>query len=121
MSRERDDAGRYTESVSTAAVLGVFDAIDGPVVTSADVADALGCSRETARRRLSDLEDTGHLASRRTAGRVVWWQDGSNSSSERKDDEGTIDPDDEFWELEPSTSGQTDVSEHVDDVLYDET
>lgn len=111
MSRERDDAGRYTESVTEPEVLGVFAAVDGPVVTSGDVAEHLGCSRETARRRLRELEDAGEIASRRTAGRVVWWQAPSPSARE-------IDPDDPFWTLEPGASGEETVSERVDEVLY---
>jgi hypothetical protein len=121
MSRERDDAGRYTESVSGAEILRVFATVEGPIVTSGDVADRLGCSRETARRRLEDLEESGPLASRRTAGRVVWWrtEDGSQTS-EQDVEASTIDPDDEFWTLEPGSSGEQSVSERVDDVLYDE-
>lgn len=111
MSRERNDSGRYTDFVTLEDVLGVFEAVVGPVVTSGDVAEALDCSRETARRKLGTLEERGHVASRKTAGRVVWWI---------VDDESTqgIDPDDPFWELEPGSSGESDVSESVDEVLY---
>lgn len=49
MSRERDETGRYAETVTLNRVLGVFEKVDGPVVTSGDVAEALDCSRETAR------------------------------------------------------------------------
>lgn len=113
MSREeRSDAGRFTETVTPDEVLGVFDAVDGPVVTSGDVAERLGCSRETARRKLRTLEDRGHVASRETAGRVVWWL-----VEGREGDRG-IDPDDPFWDLEPGASGESDVSERVDELLY---
>lgn len=127
MSRERDDAGRYTESVHTADLLDVFDAVEGPVVTSGDVADRLGCSRETARRRLGDLEKAGRLASRRTAGRVVWWRtddaDVGTDDTDAGPGNGTmteLNPDDEFWTRDPAASGDADVSERIDDVLYDE-
>lgn len=73
MSREREDTGRYTETVTPDDVIGVFEAVEGPVVTSSDVAEALDCSRETARRKLRTLEEQGRVASRKTAGRVVWW------------------------------------------------
>ena len=110
MAREREDTGRYTETVTPDDVLAVFTAVEGPVVTSADVADACECSRETARRKLRELEESGRVNGRKTAGRVVWWV--------VDDDPAGVDPGDPFWELEPGTSGEGDVSERVDDVLY---
>jgi hypothetical protein len=112
VSRERDDSGRYGETVTLDAVLDVFDAVDGPVVTSGDVAERLDCSRETARRKLRALENRGTVASRRTAGRVVWWVVAPDDAP------ADVDPDDPFWSLEPGASGEHDVSESVDDVLY---
>lgn len=112
MSREREDTGRYTETATLDDVLDVFESVEGPVVTSGDVAEALDCSRETARRKLRTLEERGRVASRKTAGRVVWWV-----GDEREPARG-IDPDDAFWEFEPGASGESDVSENVDEVLY---
>jgi hypothetical protein len=112
MSRDRGDSGRYTETVTLDDVLGVFEAVAGPVVTSGDVADALDCSRDTARRKLGALEDQGRVDSRKTAGRVVWWL------VESRETPTQVDPEDPFWEFEPGASGETDVSERVDDVLY---
>lgn len=109
---ERGDAGRYAETVTLDDVLGVFEAVEGPVVTSGDVAERLDCSRETARRKLRTLEQQGHVAGRKTAGRVVWW-----IMNERDQTRG-VDPDDLFWEFEPGSSGESDVSERVDEVLY---
>lgn len=111
MSQDRADSGRYTDSVSLAGVRAVFAAVDGPVVTSADVAEQLDCSNETARRKLRRLEARGEIASRKTAGRVVWWRvDGEEASG--------IDASDPFWEFEPGASGEHDISETVDEVLY---
>jgi hypothetical protein len=112
MSREREDTGRYAETVTPEDVFGVFETVDGPVVTSGDVAEALDCSRDTARRKLAVLEDRGRVASRETAGRVVWWL------VESREMPNQVDPDDPFWELEPGASGETAVSESVDEVLY---
>lgn len=111
MSRERGDSGRFTETVTLEDVLAVFDSVAGPVVTSADVAESLDCSNETARRRLRTLEERGAVASRRTAGRVFWWIVESRAASE-------VNPDDPFWDLDPGASGERGVSESVDDVLY---
>jgi hypothetical protein len=109
---ERDDSGRYAETVALDDVLGVFETVAGPVVTSGDVADALDCSRETARRKLHTLEERGRVASRPTAGRVVWWtvNDGETTRP--------VDPTDPFWEFEPGASGESGVSEAVDETLY---
>jgi predicted HTH transcriptional regulator len=112
MSREREDSGRYTETTTLEDILGVFETVEGPVVTSGDVAESLGCSRETARRKLAALGDQGAVASRKTAGRVVWWLVDS------QEEPTTVNPSDPFWELEPAASGESDVSETVDEVLY---
>lgn len=115
MSKDgRDETGQYTETVALDDVLGVFEAVRGPVVTSGDVAESLGCSRETARRKLRTLEERGHVASRKTAGRVVWWV------VDAREPPRGIDPDDSLWEFEPGSSGESDVSERVDEVLYGE-
>lgn len=112
MSRERGDGGRYTEAVTPMDVLGVFGRVDGPVVTSGDVADALDCSRETGRRKLTTLEAQGRVASRKTAGRVIWWL------TESPTDPSEINPEDPIWRLEPGASGEHAVSETVDEELY---
>ena len=57
MSRNRDERGQYTETVSLSEVLEVFDTVAGPAVTSGDIASATGCSRDTARRKLETLQE----------------------------------------------------------------
>jgi hypothetical protein len=108
MSREREESGQYTETVTLADVLDVFEAVAGPVVTSGDVADDLDCSRETAGRK--------------TAGQVVWWlvdtTDAREGDSGDTTDAREVDPGDPFWELEPGASGESEVFERVDEVLY---
>lgn len=74
MPRERGDSGQFVESSSQEDVLRVFEVVEGPVVTSADVADELAVSRETARQKLNALVEDGHIASRKTAGRVIYWR-----------------------------------------------
>ncbi|WP_123620054.1 hypothetical protein [Halorubrum sp. CSM-61] len=109
---KREDTGRFTERVILEDVLGVFTRVDGPVVTSGDVANALDCSRETARRKLRTLEDQEQVASRKTAGRVVWWKINEQESEQE------INPDDPIWNFKPGASGKSDVSENVDEILY---
>lgn len=73
-NRERDSAGRYTATVPPEDVLGVFDAVDGPAITSADVTDVLGCSREVARKRLAELHEQGRVERRKSGRTVLWWR-----------------------------------------------
>jgi hypothetical protein len=113
VSRKRKEDGRYTESVDPESVLSVFDTVEGPVVTSGDVAEERGCSTETARRKLRELESRGRLQSRETAGRVVWWREESGEAT-------GVDPTDRFWEIDTGQSGETDTSERVDEILYGE-
>lgn len=75
MPKERGDTGQYVETVGADDVLEVFDRVDGPpVVTSADVADLTGLSRDSARRKLEELKQRSTVDSRRTAGRVLYWR-----------------------------------------------
>jgi Fic family protein len=74
MSRNRDERGQFTEPVSLSDVLDVFESVDGPVITSGDVASVTGCSNDSARRTLAQLHDRGRVDSRKTAGRVVYWR-----------------------------------------------
>jgi len=82
--RERTDAGTYTETVTLAAVRDVFDAVRGPVVTSSDVADALDCTTEAARQKLTRLYDRGEVAKRKTGRTVVYWRTGTAGESGRE-------------------------------------
>ena len=58
--------------VTPEEVLALFDSVEGPVVTTADVAEFLDCSREVARTRLDELVERG-LVTRQTSGRGVLW------------------------------------------------
>jgi hypothetical protein len=75
MPREHGDDGEYVETVTLDDVRGVFDEVRGPVVLSTDVSDALGCSRETARRKLGVLCDRGEVDRRKISRRVLYWKD----------------------------------------------
>ena len=75
MPKERGNTGKYVETVTLEEILEVFDRVDGlPVVTSADVADETGLSRDSARRKLETLRERGEVKQRRTAGRVLYWR-----------------------------------------------
>lgn len=74
MPREHGDDGGFVETVALDDVLGVFDAVKGPVILSADVADELGCTRETARRKLEELHRRDDIARRKVSRRVIYWR-----------------------------------------------
>ncbi|MFC7189408.1 hypothetical protein ACFQL7_05815 [Halocatena marina] len=55
MPRKHGETGDFIETVTLDAVVGVFDTMAGPAITSSDVADSLGCTPETAREKLTEL------------------------------------------------------------------
>jgi len=63
----------------------VFDAVEGPVVTTTDVSDVLGITTEGARRKLNDLVTDGALRRRKTGRTVVYWRTGESVASEEPD------------------------------------
>lgn len=81
MPKERNEGGEYVETVSLDDVREVFDDVRGPAVLSADVADRLGCSRETARRKLEELYDQGYVDRRKVSRRVIYWFTGGEPIS----------------------------------------
>jgi DNA-binding Lrp family transcriptional regulator len=87
MPREHGEDGAFVETVTLEDVLETFDHVRGPVILSADVADRLGCSRETARRKLTELYERGDVDRRKVSRRVVYWRvdepDASSSLQER--------------------------------------
>lgn len=72
--RRRDDQGQFVETADREAVLSVFDAVEGPVVTTTDVSDVLGITTEGARRKLNELVTDGPLRRRKTGRTVVYWK-----------------------------------------------
>jgi predicted nucleotidyltransferase len=81
--RERDDTGKYVETVPREAVVEAVQAADTPVVTARDVGETLGCSVDAARKKLSLLHDEGRI-DRMTVGAsaVVWWLSESPPNAE---------------------------------------
>lgn len=80
--RERTDSGQFVETVTLEGVLGVFDRVHGPVITSSDVADELECTTEAARQKLTRLYDQGRVDKRKTGRTVVYWRTDNVSSQE---------------------------------------
>ena len=79
--RERDQQGQYVETITAERVVGVLADADVPFMATGDVAEALGCSREAARLKLTDLADEGPVERRNVRGAVVvWWLDDEEES-----------------------------------------
>ena len=85
MPREHGKTGEFVETVAHEDVLAIFDEVDGPVVLSADVADSLGCTRETARRKLGELYEHGVLDRRKVSKRVIYWRREAHDVDEDQD------------------------------------
>jgi hypothetical protein len=72
VSQNRNEQGRYVRTLTDERVFEVFDAVEGPVITTRDV--ALDCTPEAVRKRLSELVDRGVLDQRKTGRTVVYWR-----------------------------------------------
>jgi len=81
-ARERDESGRYMADVTPEEVLGVFDSVEGPTITTSDVVDMFDCSREVARNRLNELVEREVVARRKSDRVVLWWQVGGDRETE---------------------------------------
>lgn len=72
--RERTEDGRYVETITRADIREAVASADEPVVTAREVAEVLGCSREAAYQKLSQLTEDGQIGKKKVGGRaVVWW------------------------------------------------
>lgn len=75
--RERHEGGEYKETVTSDNALDVLRQAQKPFLTAREVANELGCSPDTARRKLSKLDDVnGDGTIRRQdvgSSATVWW------------------------------------------------
>lgn len=72
--RKRNQEGQYVETVTRERVLEALAEADEPIMATGDVADALECSREAARLKLTELADEGKVERHNVRGAVVvWW------------------------------------------------
>jgi predicted ArsR family transcriptional regulator len=78
MARERDESGQYVETVGPDDVLDVFGHVRGPAITSSDVADALNCTTEAARQKLTRLHEEGKVNKRKSGRTVLYWRTDRN-------------------------------------------
>lgn len=71
---DRDDRGRYTESVSEQDILKVFDRADAPFLTAKELARELPFTKQAANYRLNQMRENDHVERKQAGGRAVgWW------------------------------------------------
>ena len=110
MPREHGDDGAFIETIRLDDVREVFNTVDGPVILSADVADGLDCSRETASRKLKELHERGDLERRKVSRRVIYWE------PEEEDAGGATDTARDAPDPTPGhTPGDTGTPTHADE------
>jgi GTP-sensing pleiotropic transcriptional regulator CodY len=67
----RDETGKYSQQYSSESFLKAVREL-GPAVGTQDVAEAVGCDRDTAYRRLRTLEEDGEIESRKVGMARLW-------------------------------------------------
>lgn len=76
--------GSETTAIDPTAALAVFDRQDRPgdPLTAPEVAEALGCARRTAHKKLTRLSEQGRLSTKKVGARGrVWWQPASRDAA----------------------------------------
>lgn len=74
-SDPRDDQGRFTAEFDEVEILEAVR--EHAPASTKEIADAVGCSRQNADRRLRQLRERGAVASKKTGPALVWWVDDS--------------------------------------------
>jgi predicted ArsR family transcriptional regulator len=74
MARDRTESGEFIETITLERVVDAIHEVEGPIVTTRDIADILECTTEAARQKLITLTEQGRVDRRKVGGRaVVWW------------------------------------------------
>lgn len=116
----RDDSGQYTETISLADVLAVFDERVDPSepLGANEVAAALDCNRKTAYSKLRELAEQNALASKKFGARArAWWRPADAPRSPTPG-QSWVSDDDPFFSSEPVEGEPLAEGETSDDVLY---
>lgn len=71
MATERTDTGQFVREYTTEDVISAFEEAPIPVLTVPEVANALGCSPNTARNRLEELVSEQRLHRKTVGSRAV--------------------------------------------------
>lgn len=110
---ERDESGQFESELDDEDIMRYF-AEDRPFHTAQEVAGRFDIDRSTAYRRLSKLEDDGHLEKVSLGSRtVVWWD-----TTDKEAPPDAVASDDPLFSA-PTFSVDDPVDDDgIDDVLY---
>jgi DNA-binding Lrp family transcriptional regulator len=73
---DRGEGGKFTSKVEDKDILQALQEHREPVATASEVAEVLGVSSETVRRRLTTLHEADRVGRKKVGARaVVWWVD----------------------------------------------
>lgn len=68
------DSDRFEGRITLDDIFAAFELVDETVYTSSDIAEVVGCSRESARQKLTRLYDQGRINRRKHGRFMVWWR-----------------------------------------------
>jgi hypothetical protein len=85
MPREFDESGQFKKTTTLDDVLAAFDEIADAVVSTGEIAEAAGCSREGARQKLTTLYEQDRVNRKKTGQSLVWWRLPPEDAEERPD------------------------------------
>lgn len=79
---EVNDVDHPDDVVTKDDVMGLFEIIEGPAITTSDLKLHLGVSADRARELLRELVEEGHLASRTPGQMKLYWRRDPDESVE---------------------------------------
>lgn len=106
---ERDDRGHFQPETDDREYLEAVERRE-PAGT-AEIAEAVGVTRQNADKRLRRLEDAGKVRCKKIGASLVWML------AEGEQVARSVDPDDDFWEAETYAGEEMSASD-IDEVLY---
>lgn len=106
---DRDDRGYFQPEHSDQEYLSAV--AEREPAGTAEVAEAVGVTRQNADQRLRRLEDQGKVSRKKIGTSLVW------SLEEEEHIVKNVDPDDAFWEAK-TYAGEEMSATDIDDVLY---
>lgn len=106
---DRDDRGYFQAEHSDRDYLAAV--AEREPAGTAEIAEAVGVTRQNADKRLRRLKDEGKIICKKIGTSLVW------SLEEEQHVIQHVDPDDAFWEAE-TYAGEEMSAADIDDVLY---
>jgi DNA-binding Lrp family transcriptional regulator len=74
MPHEFSDSGEFKTTATFDDVLAAFDDVDDAVVSTGEIAEAIGRGQETARQKLTKLYEENRINRKKVGASIVWWR-----------------------------------------------